>query len=126
MAQLVNYDFIVVGGGSSGSALASNLATKGPTLLIEQGANHTVYPQSAVRQGWPQIAIVGLDPLRNEGSGHWSGTANLLGGKSALNAAECLRGESSIFSSLGFDLVSVEEAFEYLENTLCTLLQMTT
>ena len=67
----VNYDFIVIGGGSSGSALASNLASKGLTLLIERGANHTAYPQSIVRQGSPQIAAIALERIRNNRSGHW-------------------------------------------------------
>lgn len=75
-----NYDFIVIGSGASGSALASVLATKGPTLLIERGANHTVYPQSKAKEGYPQIAALVLDKLRNKGSGHWTGTANVLGG----------------------------------------------
>uniref|UniRef100_A0A7S3V5X4 ABC transporter domain-containing protein n=1 Tax=Chaetoceros debilis TaxID=122233 RepID=A0A7S3V5X4_9STRA len=116
----VNYDFIVIGGGSSGSALASNLATKGPTLLIERGANHTAYPQSSVRQGWPQITAIAWDHIQNRGSGHWTGTANILGGGSALNGAVCWRGERSIFESLGFELASVESAFEMLEDRLCT------
>ena len=116
----VNYDFIVVGGGSSGSALASNLAKKGPTLLIERGVNHTAYPQSTFRQGWPQIAAVALEPVQNGGSGHWTGTASILGGGSAINGAACWRGEYSIFESLGFDLESVEDTFEYLEERICT------
>ena len=67
----VNYDFIIVGGGSSGSVLASTLASKGPTLLIERGANHSAYPQSSLREGSPQIAALGLEFIKNDGSGHW-------------------------------------------------------
>ena len=53
-----NFDYIIVGGGASGSALASVLAKKGTTLLIEKGANHTFIPQSKVNEGWPpQIAV---------------------------------------------------------------------
>lgn len=115
----VNYDYIVVGSGSSGSALASVLATKGKTLLIERGANHTSYPQSAYRQGWPQISVLALESVRNEGSGHWTGTANILGGGSSLNAAVCWRGERKIFTELGFDLGKVQESFEFLEDRIC-------
>lgn len=114
-----NYDYIVVGSGSSGSALASVLATKGSTLLIERGANHTSFPQSMYRQGWPQIAVLALDRLQIEGSGHWTGTANVLGGGSALNAAVCWRGERKIFEELGFDLEKVEEKFKFLEDRIC-------
>ena len=75
-----NFDYIIVGGGASGSALASVLAKKGTTLLIERGANHTFYPQSKVNEGWPQIAALAVDVHRIMGSGHWTGTANILGG----------------------------------------------
>ena len=76
-----NFDYIIIGGGASGCALASVLASKGTTLLIEKGANHTAYPQSQVKEGWPQIATLALDPvIRNEGSGHWTGVSNILGG----------------------------------------------
>lgn len=75
-----NYDYIIVGGGASGCALASALAKKGKVLLVEKGANHTAYPQSKVKEGWPQIAALVVSALRNKGSGHWTGTANVLGG----------------------------------------------
>lgn len=115
----INYDYIIIGSGSAGSALASVLATKGKTLLIERGANHTSYPQSAYRQGWPQIVSLALESIRNEGSGHWTGTANILGGGSALNSAVCWRGERKIFTELGFDLEKVQESFEFLEDRIC-------
>ena len=75
-----NFEYIIVGGGASGSALASVLAKKGTTLLIEKGANNTFFPQSKVNEGWPQIAVLALDGLKNMGSGHWTGTPNILGG----------------------------------------------
>ena len=40
-ANMPNYYFIMVGGGSSGAALAANLAAKGPTRLLERGTNAT-------------------------------------------------------------------------------------
>ncbi len=49
----LSYDFIVVGGGSSGALLARELASKGPTLLIDRGYNHSMFPQSAVPEGAP-------------------------------------------------------------------------
>ena len=115
----VNYDFIIVGGGSSGSALASKLAKKGPTLLIERGANHTAYPQSAVRQGSPQMSSIGLEPIRIEGSGHWTGTANVLGGGSAINIGVCWRSEKELFEEVGFDAQAVEKSFQHLEDRVC-------
>jgi len=115
----INYDFIIVGAGSSGSALASVLSTKGLTLLIERGANHTAYPMSTVRQGWPQIAVQVLEKYKAKGSGHWLGTANVLGGGSALNGCACWRAEREIFEGLGLDLEKVERNFEYLEDRIC-------
>ena len=116
----VNYDFVVIGGGSGGSALAATLSSKGPTLLIERGANHSAFPQSCyVREAWPQVSTIAMKMLRNEGSGHWSGTANILGGGSSMNAAACWRGERAIFEALGFYIESIEDAFEILEERLC-------
>jgi len=115
----INFDFIIVGGGSSGSVLASELASKGPTLLIERGTNHSAYPQSKQRQGFPQISAIATKQSKNHGSGHWKGTADILGGGSALNAGVCWRGQMSIFDSLGFERKYVEKSFEYLEKRLC-------
>ena len=36
-----------------------------------------------------------------------------------MNAGVCIRGQKNIFSSLGVDLKSAEEAFEALENSVC-------
>ena len=115
----INFDFIVIGGGSSGSVLASELASKGPTLLIERGTNHSAYPQSKQRQGFPQISAIATKQSKNHGSGHWLGTADILGGGSALNAGLCWRGQLSLFDSLGFERKYVESSFEYLEKRLC-------
>ena len=49
----LSYDFIIVGGGSSGALLARELASKGPTLLIDRGYNHSMFPQSVVPEGAP-------------------------------------------------------------------------
>ena len=116
-----NYDFIVVGGGSSGSSLAAILASKGPTLLIERGANHTVYPLSSISQGYPQIWGSGsFDFNRDElGSGHWIGTPNILGGGSAMNGGACWRGERSIFESMELNYTAVQDAFKYIEDRIC-------
>ena len=37
-----------------------------------------------------------------------------------MNGAACWRGERSIFTSLGFDLANVQNAFEMLEVKVCT------
>ena len=116
----VNFDFIIVGGGSSGSALASILSQKGSTLLLERGANHTVYqPQSLVRQGWPQIAALTMEKYQSKDSGHWTGTPRILGGSSSLNAGTCHRGQASLYQALGFENEMVEDALQHLENRLC-------
>jgi len=115
----INFDYIIVGGGASGSALASILSKKGPTLLIERGANHSAYPQASVRQGYPQIAAMTYEQLKNQGSGHFTGTPNILGGGSALGGGTCWRADANSFLSLGLDFQSVESAFQFLEKSLC-------
>jgi hypothetical protein len=56
----LSYDFIIVGGGSSGALLARELASKGPTLLIDRGYNHSMFPQSAVPEGAPGPPLIML------------------------------------------------------------------
>ena len=73
----INFDFIIIGGGASGSALVASILLQKEepaTLLIERGANHSVYPQASVRQGYPQIAAMMYEHVKNQGSGHFTGT----------------------------------------------------
>ena len=169
----LSYDFIVVGGGSSGALLARELASKGPTLLIDRGYNHSMFPQSAVPEGapgrpppphgcpllhltfsrplplppalraccrgetlpppapsrpssdraahlplcagWPQIAVIGWDPVRAADSGHWLGVSKLFGGGSSINGGVLWRAEASVFEPLGFGADEVGAAFETIQ-----------
>ena len=57
---LMAWDYIVVGGGPSGSIVARELAKKGPTLLVRARVAHKVLPRRASRS--PQV----------ERGGNWS------------------------------------------------------
>jgi ATP-binding cassette, subfamily G (WHITE), member 2 len=115
----MNFDYIVVGGGSSGSTLAAHLVKKGPTLLIERGRHHSSFPQSQAKEGFPQLAALAFTPLRATDSGHWSGTASILGGGSGVNAAACWRGQPAVFDDLGFSGEEAQRALERVEDQFC-------
>ena len=121
----LSYDFIVVGGGSSGSVLAAVLATKGPTLLLERGANHSLYPQSQVPEGWPQISAIAWTEVQATDSKQWTGTANVLGGGSTVNGAGCWRSEVQQLSDVIQQIQQLSDMIQQLSDVIQQLSDMT-
>ena len=117
--RVQSYDFIVVGGGSSGSILAGILAFKGPTALLERGPAPQSYPQHATRPGWPQISAIASNAVRAQDSGHWMQSPAVLGGSSTIDGGACWRGNISMLKSLGYDETAARSAFDWLEAQLC-------
>ncbi|MFI2214656.1 GMC family oxidoreductase [Streptomyces sp. NPDC020141] len=98
-AQPAHWDDVVVGGGSSGAALAARLSQDPGrrVLLVEAGVErlaepHASYPLGmAVLSGynWEYSAYLGSEPRGRSGP---YGVGKLLGGSSAVNGAIALRG----------------------------------
>ena len=98
------YDFIVVGGGSAGSALAYRLAKYRPNdsiLLLEAGGFDTsplIHVPAAIIKAignpsldWMHVAEP--DPSRNQKKDLWP-AGKVLGGSSAINGMLYVRGQS--------------------------------
>jgi choline dehydrogenase-like flavoprotein len=73
------YQYIVIGGGTSGCALAAALAKKGKTLVFERGRKE---PDTTITSYCKERD---LQTSRTE-AGSWAISANVLGGASVINA----------------------------------------
>ncbi|KAI3704900.1 hypothetical protein L1987_75129 [Smallanthus sonchifolius] len=113
------YDYIVVGGGTSGCALAATLSQGAKVLLLERGD---------LPYGIPSVTTINgfLDTLANLGPTSASQTfvstdgvvnqrARVLGGGSALNAGFFTRSSRDFVNKAGWDSKLVKESYEWVE-----------
>ncbi len=102
----MNYDYVIVGGGSAGCVLAIRLSADGKSivLLLEAGPTDT-YPWIHIPIGYGKTM---LHPVLNWGfqtepNEHMNGRqvswprCSPLGGSSAINGLIQLRGEAEVF-----------------------------
>ncbi|KAM0069210.1 putative glucose-methanol-choline oxidoreductase, FAD/NAD(P)-binding domain superfamily [Helianthus debilis subsp. tardiflorus] len=114
-----SYDYIVVGGGTSGCALAATLSHGAKVLLLERGD---------LPYGIPSINTINgfLDTLANLSPTSASQTfvstdgvvnqrARVLGGGSALNAGFFTRASADFVNKAGWDPTLVKESYEWVE-----------
>ncbi|GJR44937.1 glucose-methanol-choline oxidoreductase [Tanacetum coccineum] len=113
------YDYIIVGGGTSGCALAATLSQGAKVLLLERGD---------LPYGIPSINTINgfIDTLANLGPTSPSQTfvstdgvvnqrARVLGGGSALNAGFFTRASPDFINKAGLDPKLVRESYEWVE-----------
>ncbi|KAI3808846.1 hypothetical protein L1987_24808 [Smallanthus sonchifolius] len=117
--EATSYDYIVVGGGTSGCALAATLSQGAKVLLLERGD---------LPYGIPSVNTINgfLETLANLGPTSASQTfvstdgvvnqrARVLGGGSALNAGFFTRSSADFVNKAGWDLKLVKESYEWVE-----------
>jgi choline dehydrogenase len=80
-----NYDYVVIGGGAAGCALAASLANIGKTLLLERGKSMDQVAQTQDQESWPAVLDQAVEWSQTE-QGSWAAMGNVLGGGSSINA----------------------------------------
>ena len=91
-----SYDFIIVGGGASGCALAGALAKRGTTLLLERGKSMEEEPLTQTASGRPAVLRGSAVDCQRITGGGWALMGNVLGGGTSINAGVFLKEQSAV------------------------------
>lgn len=116
------YDYIIIGGGTSGCALAATLSKNATVLLLERGGSP--YDNTNISSitsfaatladtspSSPTQAFVSTDGVSNA-------RARVLGGGTCLNAGFYTRAPTDYISRVGWDPKLVEESYEWVEKKI--------
>ncbi|ONI27611.1 hypothetical protein PRUPE_1G096400 [Prunus persica] len=119
------YDYIVVGGGTSGCSLAATLSEKYSVLVLERGALATEYPNLLTTDGFVynlQQEDNGQTPVQRfvSGDGIDNVRGRVLGGTSMINAGVYARANISFYNQSGidWDMDLVKKAYKWIEDTI--------
>ena len=105
------YDYIVIGGGSAGSVVATRLSEDERTtvLLLEAGDHYVKYPIMSIPLLWPMSLGTEHDwnyPMKSQSQSFWGLNDNqavwhggrVLGGSGMLNVLMWIRGSKDDFN----------------------------
>ncbi|KAH8751741.1 hypothetical protein BGZ57DRAFT_1019319 [Hyaloscypha finlandica] len=118
------YDYIVCGGGTSGSVLAARLAEDPDTsvLVIEAGQHNSLLENTIMAGGWSQNFDTEADwNIVTEPSPGANGRqvkvsrGKFLGGSSGVNGTLCIRGTKQDYDDWNLPGWSGEEVFGYMK-----------
>uniref|UniRef100_A0A0D3DTJ3 Glucose-methanol-choline oxidoreductase N-terminal domain-containing protein n=1 Tax=Brassica oleracea var. oleracea TaxID=109376 RepID=A0A0D3DTJ3_BRAOL len=119
---LSHYDYIVIGGGTAGCALAATLSQNATVLLLERGGSPYDNPLATdignflntflntTPNSWSQLFI--------SEDGVFNSRARVLGGGTVINAGFYSRAEADFVAESGWDREEVEAAYEWVEKKL--------
>ncbi|CAI9092121.1 OLC1v1027287C1 [Oldenlandia corymbosa var. corymbosa] len=117
---LVFYDYIVIGGGTSGCALAATLSQGATVLVLERGGLPYADPNITDLTGFaanladtspssPAQQFVSTDGVINH-------RGRVLGGGTAINAGFYSRASTEYVARAGWDQKLANESYEWVEN----------
>lgn len=113
------YDYIIIGGGTSGCGLASTLSQGANVLLLERGGLPYGVPSISNIAGFP-LTLANISPsspsqLFISTDGVINHRARVLGGGSALNAGFFTRASAEFVATAGWEPSLVKESYEWVE-----------
>ncbi|KAJ6714540.1 hypothetical protein OIU85_026080 [Salix viminalis] len=113
------YDYIIVGGGTSGCALAATLSQNASVLLLERGGSPYGNPNITSLDKFG-AALSDLSPTSPSQrfiseDGVINARARVLGGGSCLNAGFYTRASSEYIRAVGWESRLVNESYQWVE-----------
>ncbi|KAL1531463.1 (R)-mandelonitrile oxidase [Salvia divinorum] len=123
--QLDYYDYVVIGGGTAGCALAATLSASAKVLLLERGGLPYGNPNVTQIAGFAKSL---LDTSRSSPAqlfvstdGVFNHRARVLGGGSAINAGFYTRASAEYVRGAGWDPRLANESYEWVERKVAHL-----
>src|SRR2546426_10885644 len=108
-----SYDYIIIGGGDAGCALAKALSRQGRTLLLERGKRTEEEPLTQTESGWPGVLAGSATERQRVKDGGWALLGNVLGGGTSVNAGIFLKEPEGEFFDKHPHLLKSEVALSY-------------
>ncbi|XP_010504489.1 PREDICTED: protein HOTHEAD-like isoform X1 [Camelina sativa] len=117
--NLSHFDYIVVGGGTAGCALAATLSQNATVLVLERGGSPYDDPTATdignfantllntTPNSWSQLFVTE--------DGVYNSRARVLGGGTVINAGFYSRAEEDFVAEAGWERDEVEAAYEWVE-----------
>ncbi|KAL0877131.1 hypothetical protein Bca101_026836 [Brassica carinata] len=117
-----HFDYIVIGGGTSGCALAATLSQNANVLVLERGGSPYDNPTATDLENFSNTLFnitpdSWSQPFISE-DGVYNVRARVLGGESVLNAGFYSRAEEYYVEDAEWEIYEVEAAYEWVESKL--------
>ncbi|XP_031108925.1 protein HOTHEAD-like isoform X3 [Ipomoea triloba] len=113
------FDYIVIGGGTAGCALAATLSAGAKVLLLERGGLPYGNPNITSINGFARtLADTSPDSASQlfvSSDGVFNHRARVLGGGSCLNAGFYTRASKAYVDNVGWDEALVNESYDWVE-----------
>ncbi|KAM7266530.1 hypothetical protein ACFE04_004427 [Oxalis oulophora] len=117
--RLMYFDYVIIGGGTSGCPLAATLSQNASVLLLERGGspygNPNITNIGNFVQSLSDSAPLSPSQIFISEDGVYNSRARVLGGGSALNAGFYTRASFDFIKEVGWSESLVNQSFEWLE-----------
>lgn len=116
-----SFDYIIVGGGTSGCPLAATLSQRYSVLLVERGGSPYGNPFIEEKEKYGYVYLEtdeftsAAQQFRSE-DGVYSSRGRMLGGSTAINGALYSRASEEYVKRAGWDPELVSEAYKWVES----------